>query len=181
MSDGGAESALEWRLPMLVLRCQTGDDRAFAELMDRFGPRTLRYLRGLVGDDAEDVQQLVWLAVHRSIAGLTNVRAFRTWLFRTTRHRAIDNLRQRRREAEILVDLAEAESVVAPEGEGVDWTGDSSLETLLEALPLLQREVLLLRFRDELSYGEIALIVGCSIGTVRSRLHYARLRLRELR
>src|SRR4051812_40241779 len=104
------------RIHLLVLRCQTGDERAFATLMERFGPRTLGYLRAVLGADAEDVQQEVWLAVFRGIAGLANAGAFRTWLYRTTRHRAIDFLRRCRRERELLDDVA-ADAVTATEPE----------------------------------------------------------------
>ena len=75
-------------LEFLVLRCQTGDERAFERLLEQFGERTHRYLRGLVGDAADDVQQEVWLAVYRGIARLAAPHAFRTWLYRTTRNRA---------------------------------------------------------------------------------------------
>lgn len=166
---------------LLILRCQTGDERAFARLMDQFGPRTLRYLRGLVGEAAEDVQQEVWLAVYRSIASLANPGAFRTWLFRTARHRAIDTLRKLKRERELIVDTPPELLNLSNADAGKD---DRVLpESMLEALDALaptQREACLLRYRDEMSYAEIALVVGCSIGTVRSRLHYARQRLQEL-
>lgn len=85
-------------------RQHAGDERAFAGLFDEFGPRTPRYLTGLVGEEAEDVQ---------------------------------------------------------PE----------ELEGLLSGLPPPQQEVLLLRYRDDLSLGEIALIVGCPAGTVKMRIH----------
>jgi RNA polymerase sigma-70 factor, ECF subfamily len=174
----GSDDAL--RLHLLVLRCQAGDEGAFARLMEWFGPRTLRYLRGLVESDAEDVQQEVWLAVYQGIAGLGNPRAFRTWLFRTTRHRAIDHLRRRRREYRVLVESEGADAAIPEEEAGFRWSSDGAMEALLQRLGPVQREVLLLRYRDDLSYAEIALVAGCSIGTVRSRLHYARERLREL-
>src|SRR4051812_31573634 len=94
------------QLQLLVLRCQAGDERAFATLLDEFGEKTLRYLRGLLGEDADDVQQEVWLAVFKRIATLANPAAFRTWLFQTTRHRAIDFLRVRERERAHLDDTA---------------------------------------------------------------------------
>ena len=72
------------------MRCQVGDDQAFARLFEWFAPKTLRYLRGLIGDAADDVHQEVWLTVYRSVSGMANPGAFRTWLFRTTRHRAMD-------------------------------------------------------------------------------------------
>jgi RNA polymerase sigma-70 factor (ECF subfamily) len=166
-------------LHLLVLRCQAGDERAFGQLMERFGDRTLAYLRGLVGQDAEDVQQEVWLTVYRSVRFVVNPGAFRTWLFQTTRHRALDYLRRRKREAE-LIDGTVTESLddVAAEEELDDARIDAStLESGLAVLPPPQREVLLLRCRDELSYAEIATVVGCPIGTVRTRLYHAKKRL----
>jgi RNA polymerase sigma-70 factor (ECF subfamily) len=169
------------QLHLLVLRCQAGDERAFGRLMAEFGPRTLAYLRGLLGDDADDVQQDVWVTVYRSVAGLSNPGAFRTWLFRLTRHRALDWLRRRKRERELIEDVA-LEAPVA----GVTWEPDTMkemdeahFEVVIAGLPPPQREVLLLRYRDDLSYAEIALVVGCPIGTVRTRLHHAKRRLQE--
>src|SRR3954454_4142699 len=94
------------QLQLLVLRCQAGDERAFATLLDEFGEKTLRYLRGLLGEDADDVQQEVWLAGVKGIRALAHPAAFRTWLFRTTRHRAIDFLRARKRDRELIDDRA---------------------------------------------------------------------------
>jgi RNA polymerase sigma-70 factor (ECF subfamily) len=171
------------RLHLLVLRCQAGDERAFAELFEEFGKRTLGYLRGLLEEDAEDVQQEVWLAVYHSISRLSNPRAFRTWLFQTTRHRAIDFLRKRKRELELLeaaaVELSAAEAAMGEEEAGA--LDGSEVRAELAKLPPVQREVLLLRYQDQLSYAEIALVTGCSIGTVRSRLHHAKRRLLELK
>jgi len=112
MTDHNRAQVENVRLHLLVLRCQAGDEQAFARLFDWFGQRTLAHLRSLIGDDAEDVQQEVWLAVYRGISTLGNPAAFRTWLFRTTRrHRAIDFLRKRKREQELI----EEATVVAVE------------------------------------------------------------------
>ena len=180
MAGHDSAAAPELGLHLLVLRCQAGDERAFAQLMERFGKRTLSYLRGLVGEDADDVQQQVWLTVYRSISTLSNPRAFRTWLFRTTRHRALDFLRKQKREQE-LTDDAAAEFVELIEAAGESSIGLDAAELAgaLAALPPAQREVVLLRYQDELSYAEVALVVGCSIGTVRSRLHHAKRKLHD--
>src|SRR5262245_55740287 len=133
-------------LHLLVLRCQTGDERAFRQLMDQFSEKTLRYLRGLVGDDADDVHQELWLSVYRSLGGLANPRALRTWLFQTTRHRALDFLRRRKRERELLDDVA-TESIDANDSsEEADLAGidEPALEAALLAIPPPQREVMLL-------------------------------------
>lgn len=170
----------ELALQLLILRCQSGDERAFERLFEEFSDRTHRYLRGLVGDAADDVQQEVWLSVYRGLARLAAPHAFRTWLFRTTRHRALDFLRSRKREKELLAETdldAVQEFVAAPDA------SPAGAELALEQLDLLStahREVLLLRYRDDMSYEQIALVVGCSIGTVRSRLHFAKQRLHDV-
>ena len=166
------------RLHLLVLRCQAGDDRAFSQLFDTFGGRSLRYLRGLVGDAAEDVHQEVWLSVYRSIAVLGKPSAFRTWLFSTTRHRALDYLRTAKRERELLEDVAEESRDVLDES-GLTASADAALDAAMSRLSAAHREVLLLRYRDDMSYGEMALVLGIPIGTVRTRLHNAKKRLHE--
>ena len=173
----------ELRLHLLVLRCQAGDDRAFAELHSRFAGPSLRYLKGLVDEDAEDVHQDLWLTIYRRIRGLSNPRAFRTWLFQATRHRAIDALRRRKRERDLLQDVSlEAMADDAPEEpEQHPALDDPGLAGVIRELAPAQREVLLLRFQDDMSYAEIALVIGCSIGTVKSRLHHAKRRLSELK
>jgi RNA polymerase sigma-70 factor, ECF subfamily len=166
------------RLYLLVLRCQAGDESAFERLMATFGGRTLAHLRGLVGDDADDVQQEVWLTVFRRIHSLGNPRAFRTWLFQTTRHRAVDFLRARRRERELADDAARETETSAPPDEALGLEASSLGAALGELIPI-HREALLLRYQEDLSYGEIAIVVGCAIGTIRSRIHMAKRRLQE--
>lgn len=179
MPDHRAPRDDEKRLFLLVLRCQAGDETAFSRLMEWFGARTLAHLRGLLGDDADDVQQEVWLAVYMRIGALSNPRAFRTWLFQTTRHRAIDFLRSRKRERELLEEAArEIDFANAPD-EGIGGLNQSSVAAALNDLSPPQREVLLLRYEEDMTYAQIAVIVGCSIGTVRSRLHHAKLRLQD--
>jgi RNA polymerase sigma-70 factor (ECF subfamily) len=181
MTDRGQEGGEELRLYLLVLRCQAGDERAFDQLFRLFGGKSLGYLRGLVGDAADDVQQEVWVAVYRGISKLSNPRAFRTWLFSTTRHRAIDFLRKRKRERELVADAALEAAAVEPANESDDLALDSSIvAAALGALPAAHREVLVLRYMNDLSYAEIAVIAGCSIGTIRSRLHHAKRRLHEI-
>jgi RNA polymerase sigma-70 factor (ECF subfamily) len=147
--------------------------------MQQYGDRTLRYLRGLVGDSADDVQQELWMTVYRRISELANPRAFRTWLFRATRNRALDQLRREKREREWVDDVSLDDPAAANIAADELAPGDDSLLVALDALPAPQREACLLRYRDDLSYEEIAMVVGCSIGTVRSRLHHAKQRLQQ--
>lgn len=163
------------RLRFLVLRCQAGDEEAFARLYAEFAARTRRYLVTLCGADADDVHQELWLRVYRSLARLEDAGAFRTWLFRSTRHQAIDFLRRQRR-AETLFSEGPPEALegVAEAGDPAEWAANAQeVEALLGALSPGHREVLLLRYLDDLSHAEIALVLGVPVGTVRSRLHYA--------
>lgn len=169
------------RLYLLVLRCQAGDESAFAQLLASFGGRTLAHLRTLVGDAADDLQQEVWVTVYRRVSSLANPNGFRTWLFQTTRHRAIDYLRARKRERELFDDegTVDVSQRAGADDERLDLSGRSVAAALAQLAPA-HREVLQLRYEEDLSYAEIALVSGCAVGTVRSRLHNAKRHLQDL-
>jgi RNA polymerase sigma-70 factor (ECF subfamily) len=176
MSDGGVERADELRLRLLVIRCQTGDERAFQELYETFAERTRRYVRGWLGArGADDVQQEVWMRVYKRIGQLADPAAFRTWLYMTTRHATIDSLRRSAREAEIVASgpAQFAEEALAPDPQPEAGRAEA-VRSALDALPAAQREAVILRYWNDLTYAEIALVTGCPIGTVRSRLHHAK-------
>ena len=176
MSSGGAEAVGQLRLQLLVIRCQTGDERAFRQLYESFADRTRRYVRAWLGaEGVDDVQQEVWMRVYKRIGQLADPAAFRTWLFMTTRHAAIDFLRRRAREAEIRAS-GRAHSSEAGVATGPEPTGKQAeaVRSALDELPAVQREAVILRYWNDLTYAEIALVAGCPIGTVRSRLHQAK-------
>src|SRR5262249_57693380 len=83
---------------VLVLRCQTGDEAAFAELVERYGPRLRYYLGKSFGriDGAEDAYQDVWFVAFRRIRGLMDPAALVTWLYRIAQNRVRQELRRRR-------------------------------------------------------------------------------------
>jgi RNA polymerase sigma-70 factor (ECF subfamily) len=166
---------------LLVLRCQTGDERAFAELIERYNPRLLRFLRQMLGDvhTADDTMQDVWLEVFRNIAKLRDTGTFSAWLYRIA-HRRVYRLLRRRRPRPASLD--DADSAPAPQAADLTLNPEERriVQLSLQRLPHWQREVLLLRFFDELSYEQIAAAIGCELGTVRSRLHYAKRALRGL-
>ena len=165
---------------LLVVRCQAGDETAFAELITRYQHRLRYYLQKMLFDvgDADDVLQEVWFDVFRAISRLANPDAFRAWLYSIARRRAIKTFRKRRLNFQALEDgaldeLAGIQEVfVADEAEQV--------HAKLDMLPAAQREVLVLRYIEDMSYEEIAGIINCQVGTVRSRLYYGKRGLREL-
>ena len=163
----------------MVLRAQLGDRDAYGGLFARYNPRLLYYLRRLVGSpaDAEDVLQEVWITVVRKLATLEHPEAFRAWIYRIAHNRAISRLRSGRDEPPLEEHLDEHPLAATAESEDEAALAGHDAEAIhagLARLSAAHREVLTLRFLEELSYEEVADVVGCSLGTVRSRIHYAK-------
>ena len=165
---------------LLVVRSQTGDETAFEELVERYSPRLLYFLRKLLArvGGADDALQDVWLDVFRHLPRLKDPQALRAWLYRIARDRAFRRLRRARRVEEPLEETSVVDD--APAEENVFSPEDAArIHACLDELPPEQREVLVLKFLEEMSYEEIARVVGCPLGTVRSRIHYGKQALRR--
>lgn len=167
---------------LLVLRFQTGDESAFAELVTLYQPRLGYFLRKLLddADAADDILQEVWCDVLRSISQLVDASAFPAWIYRIARDRAFRHLRRRRLTWQPidLADDAMAEQAVEANGE---FTTDDVAEVhaALDRIAPEHREVLVLRFLEQMSYEEIASATASQLGTVKSRIHYAKRELRR--
>jgi RNA polymerase sigma-70 factor (ECF subfamily) len=168
---------------VLVLRCQAGDGAAFEELVALYGPRLRYYVRKMLGhaEVTEDVLQEVWLDVYRAMPRLAHVAAFPAWIYRIARDHTNNQLRKQHRAPQ---PLAEEQDVADPtqDGRGEEFTAEDAqrVHAALDKLPPAQREVLVLRFLEEMTYEDIGRVVGCPPGTVRSRIHYAKRALRRL-
>jgi RNA polymerase sigma-70 factor (ECF subfamily) len=166
---------------VLVVRCQTGDESAFAELVERYGPRLRYYLQKTFGrmDGADDAWQDVWFAVFRNVRDLADPGAFTTWLYTIAQRRTHLVLRQRRPS---FRSMEEAEGVSDPSALDPDFSPEDAqqIHAALDELSLEHREVLVLRFLETMSYEDIAAVIGCQIGTVKSRLCYAERELRRV-
>jgi len=176
---------------ILMARYGRGDAAAFELLYRRHEMRVWRYLERNVGNraTADDLMQEVWFAVARDAARYEPSARFTTWLFTIAHNRMIDSIRASRRHAS-LEDLGyDAESVVqqltadpstGPFGEAVASDQARALIESIEKLPAEQREAFLLQVEGDLSVEEIASITHSSFETTKSRLRYARTKLREL-
>jgi RNA polymerase sigma-70 factor (ECF subfamily) len=161
-----------------------GDEDAFRTLYRDINPRLLRYVRGLVGDDAEDVTAEAWLRIARDIASFDgDADAFRAWAATIARHRAFDHLRYRRRRpvsgapVEELVDLPARDDT---ETSALDAVATQAAVALLECLPREQAEIILLRVVVGLDAKTVAGILGKRVGTVRMAAHRGLRRLERL-
>jgi len=164
---------------LLVVRAQAGDDGAFAELVERFSPRLRYFLRKLLpsAHDAEDALQDVWVDVIRSLPRLNDPQALVAWLYRIARDRAFARLRKARPH-EQLSDEGTVADITTDDDRDFSAEDATRIHAALDMLPAEQREVLVLRFLEDMTYEQIATVVGVSIGTVRSRLHYGKRTLR---
>jgi RNA polymerase sigma-70 factor, ECF subfamily len=172
-----SDIAEQLREQLLVVRCQAGDDDAFEELVARYHPRLRYYLRRLLPgeDEVDDVLQEVWLAVFRALPRLADPSAFVAWLYRIARNKSA--IQWRRQPDRSL----EAGEVVEDASHDNEFGADDAQEihAALGRLAPDHREVLVLRFLEDMPYEQIAKVTGCPLGTVRSRLHYAKSALRR--
>jgi RNA polymerase sigma-70 factor, ECF subfamily len=164
---------------LLVIRCQTGDDDAFAGLVARYEPRLRYYLRkmGDPPDDVEDRLQDIWFDVVRGVGRLADPRAFPAWLYRIARARTA---LARRRSRPPALPLDEADLGEEVNGDEFGEEDAARVHAALNDLAAEHREVLVLRFLEGMSYDQIAEVVGEPLGTVKSRIHYAKRALRAV-
>jgi RNA polymerase sigma-70 factor (ECF subfamily) len=175
-----------------VLQLRRGDPDALATLMARYQNRIYRYLLRLVRQpaDAEDLFQQTWLRVAEKIRSFDTSRNFDAWLFTLARNLALDHLRRMRpssldgpssgdsSEETMASRLPSAdpgpfEQLLAGERAG-------RLAVALESLPLSYREVVTLRFEEEMKIEEIALVLATPVATVKSRLYRSLAQLRQI-
>lgn len=175
MDDGAAQLYEN----LLILRCQAGDEAALGELIARYSPGLRFYLAKIAGrkDSADDLLQETWIDVYRKINRLEQPGAFSAWIYRIARDKAYRELR-RRPAAREAVDLNLAESIAAKD-EDLSRDDAEHVRAALDQLPHEQREILVLRFVYLMSYEQIAEMIARPVGTVRSRIHYAKIALRQ--
>ena len=172
-------------------RYARGDAAAFDVLYRRHEMRIWRYLERNVGNraTADELMQEVWFAVARD-AGRYQPRArFTTWLFTIAHHRMLDSLRTSRRQVSLeslgeetpqWLEQLTSEPDAGPFAAAVGSEQATALRQALGQLPGEQRAAFLLQLEGDMSVEEVATITGSSFETAKSRLRYARLKLREL-
>jgi RNA polymerase sigma-70 factor (ECF subfamily) len=167
---------------LLVTRCQTGDDRALVELVGRYQPRLRYFVLKMLGrpDRVDDVMQDVWLDVLRGLPKLRDAAAFPAWVFRIARDRVYRDMRRGGGVTPAVVPLDKNVDVIDDTEDREFTEQDVALvHACLDELSAEHREVLVLRFLQQMRYDDVAAVARCEVGTVRSRLHYAKAALRK--
>ena len=173
----------------LIRECLAGRTDAFGELVVRYQDRLFNSLANILGsrDEARDVAQEAFVHAFEKLGSFRGKSAFYSWLFRIAMNAAVSQKRKTRRISG-SIDTARQDAGLEPLDAHPDADPARPLE-LAEQRALVRRAlaelaeefrvVLVLKEMDGLRYEEIAQIVGCPIGTVRSRIHRARSELRR--
>jgi RNA polymerase sigma-70 factor (ECF subfamily) len=174
----------------LVDRCNSNDHQAFEELVNRYKHRVHWVIRRMMGsNEEEDLAQEVFLRVYEALPNFRKESKFSTWIYKITRNLCLLELRKTKRRGEHLSLEEEGE-------EKVHWLlreSDDDMERqierrdisngvrqLINQLPEQYRTTLTLFYMNQASYEEIADIMEIPLGTVKTYIHRARLRLRDM-
>lgn len=184
-AEGDADAAL-------VRRCRHGDTGAFGLLVAKHDKRVYALVARVLGpaataDDVDDVAQDVFVQAWRALPRFRGDAQFSTWLHRIATNMAIKQWHRAKRGGQAVsqedlppaVRAALADPARGPEDEAVQRARDRALRAAVDRLPEKQRTVLLLHYFEDLPCEEVAALLGCSVGTVWSRLHYGCRKLRR--
>lgn len=194
MSEARAPFVLPPEEAELLARLRAGDEAAYERWVRESAPRVLRVVRRFMRNeqDAQDVAQDAFLSAFRHLARFDGSARLSTWLHRIAVNAALMKLRSKRRHPEESIEerLPRFDSEGSHEHAPSAWAlpGDAALESAeirkavraaIDELPDLYRDVLLLRDIEELSTEEAAAALGITVAASKTRLHRARLALRE--
>ncbi|MGW1889537.1 RNA polymerase sigma factor [Streptomyces sp. NPDC002004] len=175
MGQGGEPrraSAYDGELGAAVARAQDGDEAAFAVAYRLVQPGLLGYLRGLVGDEAEDVAAEAWLEIARDLGRFRGDGAgFRGWTATIARHRALDLLRRRKarpRPSHLDQDVLELPAAHSTSDQALEAISTGEALALINGLPQDQAEAVLLRVVVGLDGPTAARVLGKRPGAVRT-------------
>ena len=177
----------------LMLLVKQGDSDAFAELVEKYKRPVMNLVYRMIRDltEAEDIAQNVFVQVYKSAGRYEVSSKFSTWLFTIARNLCLNEIRRRSRHPADSMDVSHPEQEDQPLQQFEDKKAvsapdrvlHSELETKIEQavaeLPENQRLAILLCRQDELSYEEIAKVLGCSLSATKSLIHRGRETLKQ--
>jgi RNA polymerase sigma factor (sigma-70 family) len=157
-----------------------GNREAFEPLVRKYAARVYRIVLRMIHhpEDAKDLTQEIFLLVYRKLASYNPDQRFAAWLYQIAVNRCIDEIRRRKGKRLVAVDDSWKSGDPGPEEIVMEREGVRYVMSELDRLPENQRLMFLLRFVDDLSYAEIAAVLGVSVNDVRNGLYRAKQKLR---
>jgi RNA polymerase sigma factor (sigma-70 family) len=168
----------EW----LVLRCQEGNAAALSELVAKWQPRILRHAMRLTAnrEAAADVTQAVWLAIIRGIDQLHDPACFRRWAYRIVAFKSADWIRNRQQDRAFAGPIVTEPTDYRPTGTAPSNENDiAAIRLAMMRLTPDQKSILSMFYLEDMPLVEIAEAMSLPLGTIKSRLHYARQALKD--
>ena len=154
--------------------CQSSSAKAMEMLVCRWQKRLWKYAYNMTGDAeaAWDITQESWLGIIKGLRKLQDPASFKAWAYRITTNKSIDWIKKKSTAGKVGLDEAQSHQH--------NDEKDIGLKELLEKLDIKKRAVLNLYYFEQLSVSEISIALKIPKGTVKSRLHNARIELKEL-
>jgi RNA polymerase sigma-70 factor (ECF subfamily) len=166
----------------LIRRFQAGDERAFDPLVEAHRRDVYRLAYRLLGNhaDADDLAQEAFLRAYRALRRFRGESAFRTWLTRIVLNLAADRRKQGTARRHVpLEEVPEEELSSFPVAAEIGPIRRETLHEAVRKLPPRQRETLILRIYQEMRFQEIAVVMGCTVGTAKANFFHALQGLKE--
>ncbi len=171
----------------LIKRCQSGDQQAMEQIVRQYQNQVYNIAYGMLrnSEDAQDIMQEVFLRVWDKIRQFQFKSRFSTWLYRIVKNLSINEKNRQRRRQTSPMEMDDSQAWVpidtmTPEKEALLVEKQELMKVALAQLKKDYRMILVLREMETLSYEELSKVLGCSLGRVKSRLHEARMELRNI-
>ena len=168
----------------IIARARRGDADAFEQLVVAYRDQVFRLALRMCGSeaDADEVAQEAFLSAWKALPNFRGESQFSTWLYQLTTHAAIDLMRREKRQiaAADITEVNAADPAPSPQQQAEQSEQREIVRDAILQLAPEQREVVVLRFMEELSYEEIGAVLKLPSGTVKSRLNRAKAQLKEI-
>ncbi|MDI6807930.1 MAG: sigma-70 family RNA polymerase sigma factor [Candidatus Eisenbacteria bacterium] len=165
----------------IIEGCLKGEEAAFRALLQKYRARVFSIALRIVSndEDARDIAQETFVRVFKSLSQFDQERSFQNWLFRIAVNLSIDLMRKRKfaffslsgNKEDGTKDHDIEDQSPTPDVSYESKAGAERFESLIESLPVKYKTLLVLRYKEELSYQEMAEVMGIPMGTIKARLH----------
>lgn len=168
----------------IIARARRGDADAFEQLVVAYRDQVFRLALRMCGNeaDADEVAQEAFLSAWKALPNFRGDSRFSTWLYQLTSHAAIDLMRRKKRQiaAEDITEVSAPDPAPGPQQQAEQSETRQAVRDAMAQLSPEYRQIVVLRFLQELSYEEIGAVLKLPPGTVKSRLNRAKSQLKDI-